>query len=188
MAILVNIRRTGADAATPDQVRRAASGDWVISPAALDDHGDILLAIRRSRIVGAYDILSWEQLDSGRVRFDLRDSPELAAHVGTESPRTWQRGQANPVLLIDTAALDDPEPATQAATPARRGVHRVVIETKGLTDQAAAQLHHVLITAAGATGHLHDYRTTSLVREMRAAKAALDYPYRSAASPKAQTN
>ncbi|WP_301123510.1 hypothetical protein [Mycolicibacterium fortuitum] len=65
----------------------------------------------------------------------------------------------------------------------RRKVHRITIETEGMSDQDAAALHHALITVAGAQGHLHNYNSTSLVSEIDAAKQAADYTYSSKRSP-----
>jgi hypothetical protein len=65
----------------------------------------------------------------------------------------------------------------------RRVVHRITIETKGLSDDDAAQFHHALITLAKSTGCLHDYRTTSQVGEMKKAKEDLGFEYRSDDSP-----
>jgi hypothetical protein len=53
-----------------------------------------------------------------------------------------------------------------------------------MSDEAAAQLFHALITVAGAQDHLHNYQATSLVREMNAAKEAANYRYGSARSPR----
>ena len=66
----------------------------------------------------------------------------------------------------------------------RRVVHRITIETKGMTDEDAAALHHALVAVASAHGHLHQFNSTSLVGEMKSAKDAADYSYASAKSPK----
>ncbi|MBY6435488.1 hypothetical protein HQ602_03740 [Rhodococcus kroppenstedtii] len=65
----------------------------------------------------------------------------------------------------------------------RRKVHRITIETEGLTDEEAATLHHTLITVASGTNKLHNYRSTALVREMRAAKERAEFTYVSAKAP-----
>ncbi|MET8204179.1 hypothetical protein [Micromonospora taraxaci] len=184
--IAVNIRRSGDDASTPEQVREAAAGDWVLSSRTLDVYGDVLLAVRNGRVRGAFDILGWEPVDGGRIRFDLRESDEYSWLVGGESPVKWKQGQSNPVVYLDTDDVGEKPPSgavAQAVRP-RRGVHRIVVETRGLSDDQAAQLHHTLITVAGMTGALHNYRATSLVREMVAARETLSFDYRSANSPK----
>ncbi|MDG4779848.1 hypothetical protein O7614_09355 [Micromonospora sp. WMMD961] len=184
--IAVNIRRSGDDASTPEQVREAASGDWVLSSRTLDMHGDVLLAVRNGRVRGVFDILGWEPVDGGRIRFDLRESDEYSWLVGGESPVKWKQGQSNPVVYLNTDDVSEKAPSGSVAQVVRprRGVHRIVIETRGLSDDQAAQLHHTLITVAGMTGALHNYRATSLVREMAAAQETLSYDYRSANSPK----
>jgi hypothetical protein len=188
--ILVNINRKGQTASRPDQVKAAAEGDWVAADDTLDQYGDVLVAVRRNRVLGAYDILSWERTQHGKARFELRESEAFASLVGEESPVRWRRGQANPVAYIDTGTVD-PAAATQAVTSTstkkpRRGMHRIVIETKGLSDTDAARLHYALVTMAKSTGRLHDFRTTSLVREMKQAAEDLGLTYRSAPSPKKQ--
>lgn len=184
--IIVNIRRSGDDAATIEQVMEAASGDWVLSESGVDAYGDVLLAVRAGRVRGAFDILGWEQVGSGRIRFYLRVSEDLGWIVGQESPVRWRQGQSNPVMFLDTESVTD-ESSQNHKPPVkpRRGVHRIVLETKGLSDEQAARLHHALITIAMTTGAMHNVRTTSLVREMRSAKDSLDYDYSSASSPKA---
>jgi hypothetical protein len=184
--IVVNIRRSGDAASTVEQVRDAAAGDWVVSSDTLDIYGDVLLAVRSGRVRGAFDVMGWSAADGGRIRFDLRESDQYSWLVGEESPVKWKKGQSNPVMYLDTADVGDEVPnvaATRVARP-RRGVHRIVIETKGLSDDQAAKLHHALITVAKTTGAVHDFRCTSLVREMTAAKDALSYDYRSAPSPR----
>lgn len=69
-------------------------------------------------------------------------------------------------------------------TKPRRKVHRICIETTNVTAAQAAALHHALITVASTLGRLHNYNSTSLTREISAAKDAADYAYRSARSPK----
>ncbi|WP_458682463.1 hypothetical protein [Prescottella equi] len=163
----------------------AASGNWVVSESALDEYGDVVLAILHNRVVGAFDLLSWKEAENGRYQFELRASEDYAALVGQDSPRQWKRGQANPVAFVDLdvpAANADIAPAPKP----RRGIHRITIETKGLSDAEAARLHHALIIVAKASGHLHDYRTTSLVREMKAAQEEAAFPYASAKAPRAQ--
>ena len=188
MTVLVNIRRSGASAADANEIMEAASGNWVVSESALDEYGDVVLAVLHNRVVGAYDLLSWEASDEpNRIRFELRPSEDFAGLVGQDSPRRWKKGQANPVAFVELAAPSRDEGVGEAATlKRRRGTHRIVIETKGLSDEAAAQLHHALIVVAKTSGHLHDYRTTSLVREMKAALEAANFNYGSAAAPRAQ--
>ncbi|WGL52129.1 hypothetical protein P5P86_19525 [Nocardioides sp. BP30] len=187
--ILVNVRKSGSDAITSEQLRDAAAGDWVIAESNADAYGDVLLGVRRNVVVGAYDILGWEAVESGRIRFEVVDSEEFSGLVGAASPLKWKRGQANPVLYLDTSEVAAAEAPSNIAASAvaprkpRRAVHRVVIETKGLDDDAAARLHHALITVAASTGCLHDYRTTSQVGEMRRAQEATSYTYVSAKSP-----
>ncbi|GEM_PF-6589289 len=187
MAILVNIRRSGASAADANEIMEAASGNWVVSENALDEYGDVVLAILHNRVVGAFDLLSWKEAENGRYHFELRPSEDYAALVGRDSPRQWKQGQANPVAFVDSDDLDTSGNTSEAPAPKpRRGVHRIVIETKGLSDAEAARLHHALIVVANASGHLHDYRTTSLVREMKAAQDEAVFPYGSAKAPRAQ--
>lgn len=186
MAVLVNIRRSGASAVDAAEIMAAASGNWVVSVGALDEYGDVVLAVMHNRVVGAFDLLSWEDVEDGRVRFELRESEDYAALVGQDSPRLWKRGQANPIAFVD---LDVPVTSSDteaaAAPKPRRGIHRITIETKGLSDTAAAQLHHTLLVVAGASGYLYNHRSTSLVREMKEAQEAAQYSYSSARAPRA---
>ncbi|ARE38160.1 hypothetical protein M2405_004263 [Rhodococcus erythropolis] len=187
MAVLVNIRRSGASTADATEIMEAASGDWVLSESALDEFGDVVFAILHNRVVGAFDLLSWEEVEGRRFRFELRPSEDYAAFVGQDSPRPWKKGQANPVAFWELADLaDGPKADENPAPKPRRGVHRITIETKGLSDAEAARLHHALIIVAQSSGALHDYRTTSLVREMKKAQEDAQFSYRSAASPRAQ--
>ena len=186
--ILVNVRRSARDAVTPEQLRDAARGDWAnLTDESIDEYGDLLLAVKHNKVVGAWSIASAERLDDDRIRFELRDDPELEVWVGADSPVQWKRGQANPVALIDTDDADSRRPSTSSSRRApasqRRRTHRITIETKDLGDEEAARLHHVLLTTAMASGTVTNYRSTSLVREMKAAQEALSYDYQSAPSP-----
>jgi|BarGraNGADG00212_1021973.scaffolds.fasta_scaffold58503_1 hypothetical protein len=184
--IAVNIRKSGDTAATLAQVMKAASGDWVVSEGAVEEHGDVLLAVRRNTVLGAFEILSWDVVDGGRVRFELDISAEYAGLVGQPSPALWKRGQSNPVALLNTDDVDAAPASAQAAKKQpRRGVHRLTIEWKGLSDKQAAELHLALLTMAGTSGRMSNFRTTSLVGEMKRAKEHLEFTYVSAKSPKA---
>ena len=187
MAVLFNIRRSGVSATNEAQVMEAAAGDWVISEDALQRYGNVALAILQNQVVGAFDVLSWFFTDEGRARLELRPSETFEYLVGQPSPRQWKKGQANPVALVDLEPDDGPVAveAASAEPAARRQVHRICIETKGLGDQEAAALHHALIVVANTSGRLHNYSSTSLVREMSAAKEAADIVYVSAKSPRA---
>ena len=44
--ILVNIKKSGRDAVTEEQLRQAAAGDWVVSDDTLRMYGDHLVAVR----------------------------------------------------------------------------------------------------------------------------------------------
>ena len=184
--IAVNIRKSGDTASTSAQVMEAAAGDWAMSEGAVEEHGDVLVAVRRNTVLGAFDILSWDLVEGGRIRFELAPSPEYAGLVGQPSPALWKRGQSNPVVLLDTDAVDAaPASALAAEKKPRRGVHRLTIEWKGMSDKQAAELHLALLTMAGTSGKMSNFRTTSLVGEMKRAKDNLEFSYVSAKSPKA---
>lgn len=182
MAIVVNIRRSGRDAATDTQVRDAAARAWVVADEQLERHGDVVVAVARNVVRGVYDVTAWRREPTGRVEFELTASERFAAIVGGPSPVTWRKGQANPVAFVDTATLHG---SGATVTKPRRLTHRIVIETQGLADDDAARLHVLFIATAKATGHLSYYTTTSLVREFKAAQEELTVPYVSAPSPKA---
>jgi hypothetical protein len=184
--IAVNVRKSGDTASTQAQVMEAAAGDWALSEGAVEEHGDVLLAVRRNTVLGAFDILNWDLVEGGRVRFELDPSPEYAGLVGQPSPAIWKRGQSNPVVLLDTDDVDAAPASVMAAEKRpRRGVHRLTIEWKGLSDTQAAELHLALLTMAGTSGKMSNFRTTSLVGEMKRAKDNLEFTYVSAKSPKA---
>lgn len=124
--ILVNVRRTGGVAATSDQLRSAAAGDWAnISDASLERFADYLAAVRQNVVVGVWAIDGHARIDDGRVRFELVDCPPFQHMIGEPSPTTWKRGQANPVKLIDTATMA-PEAAEVELTP--HGNRRVTLD------------------------------------------------------------
>lgn len=148
--------------------------------------------MRGNRVVGAWRIGGHQRVNEGKVRFHLREDPVLGGWAGHDSPVKWRRGQANPVAYAEGSA-NPPEAnksagaATHRRTPAaaRRRTHRITIETYDLGDDAAARLHHTLLTVAGLTGKLCDCRATSLVGEIERAKTELNYNYSSAANPPA---
>lgn len=191
--ILVNVRKSAESAATPEQIMTAAAGDWAVAESALEAYGDVLLAVRRNVVLGAFDITNWEEVEGGRYRFDLEPSEVYAALVGQASPLLWKRGQVNPVAYLATSdvtpSVDHLPPTathtTHALSKPRRRLHRITIETKGLSDQEAAKLHYALTIVAKATGKLWDYSSTSLVREFREAQEDLELRYQSAPSPRA---
>lgn len=192
--ILVNLRQSTTPASTAIEIRDAAASAWAnVSDSAMDQYGDYVLAVRDNVVTGVFSLRNWERLDDGRVEFTLDAAPaELDGLVGGDSPLRWKRGQANPVMYLETPdRMEDLTTASPSDSPtrrpahARRRTHRITIETRGLSDDAAADLHHALITMARMTGRVHTFRTTSLVGEMEDAKARSDYSYESAPSPSA---
>lgn len=106
--ILVNINKSGASAATDEQLRDAAAGAWVIAAASVSTYGDYLAAVRKNLVVGVWTITgSWLEED-GRVSFELAAAPEMTHLIGEPSPVPWKQGAANPVKLVDTATYLPP--------------------------------------------------------------------------------
>ncbi|MBB2893738.1 hypothetical protein [Flexivirga oryzae] len=102
--ILVNIKQSGRRAVTPGQIQDAAAGSWVVSEKSLQDHGDVLAAVRQNEVVGAWPIEGHTRDDAGRVSFVLgQPGPREKRLVGSPSPQRWVKGAANPVKVVPTA-------------------------------------------------------------------------------------
>lgn len=119
----------------------------------------------------------WEQIEQTTLTpQDQELLDEIAAERAAEQPASGRK-------IVKVLKKKHAKKAKKAKP--RRQVHRITIETKYLTDEEAARLHVALLTVAGATGRLHRYRTTSLVREVREATDYLSFKYVSAPAPPA---
>lgn len=102
--ILVNVKKSGRNAATDMQLREAAAGNWVLADDTIKLYGDTLAAVRGNLVVGHWEIVGHYRVtagqDEGRVCFELGEAdPSL---VGEPSPVQWVRGAANPVKIFDS--------------------------------------------------------------------------------------
>lgn len=107
--IVVNINRSGAKAVTPEQIAEVSRGYWVLSEGSIKEYGDVLVAVRKNVVVGAWNIMGHGRagngVDEGKAVFTLGPSPDFEYLIGQESPAVWTPGQANPVKLIETATM-----------------------------------------------------------------------------------
>lgn len=115
--ILVNIKKSGRDAVTEEQLRQAAAGDWVVSDDTLRMYGDHLVAVRDNRVLGVWTIVGHTRRDDGRARFNLAVADEPATSlVGKLSPVQWVRGAANPVKIFDAGEGRQPSSSIELTT------------------------------------------------------------------------
>ena len=115
--IIVNIQ-TNAEP-TSEGVRQAATGGWVIEPAAVSENGDGLLAVCNGRVVGAYRILGYATLPDQRMCFELEESARLAFLIGRNAPI----GSGDDLLharVTDTERVIDAERLTDELSARRR--------------------------------------------------------------------
>ncbi|MEU2201675.1 hypothetical protein [Isoptericola sp. NPDC019482] len=124
--ILVNINRSGAKAVTPEQIKDVARGAWVLSESSEKEYADVLVAVRKNTVVGAWDIAKTKREDDGRATFVLKKkSSEFEDLIGQESPVVWTQGQANPVKLVETTTMQQKSSAVELT---REGNRRVQLD------------------------------------------------------------
>lgn len=104
--ILVNVRKSVAPGASPQDLREGASGDWAnISDASLETFADYLAAVRQNIVLGVWPIEGHRRAPDGRVTFELGDPDAHQDLVGARSPAVWVPGAANPVKFLKTDTM-----------------------------------------------------------------------------------
>jgi hypothetical protein len=111
MMIAVNIGaslRGELDDRDGSNVQACAEKWWAISDATLDAYADDLMAVADNTIAGMFTIKGWSRPDGpgGKVVFELIPAMEWQWLVGTQSPVTWSRSQANPVRKVSRLIID----------------------------------------------------------------------------------
>lgn len=150
--ILVSVGQSWTASHSREEADGAISGDWPtragVTREDIEANADVLLALKRGRIVAARTITNVVPTQGGRrVQFELADPPpDVAALVGQRAPQAalWRRGEAWPIKVADTsaalAAMPTTLPMTEASQPVALGVFRVqVIEGRHLIVDAPAQ-------------------------------------------------
>lgn len=105
---VVVVNRSTSSASTVDEIRAAAAGEWPIDRAApAPAKGDIVLASRRGKIVGAYEVDSMTlEMSSGKWTAELVEASDpWSWTVGQQSPLPGVPGAMQPVRCIPASEI-----------------------------------------------------------------------------------